>query len=142
VLSLVAEVKAAGKTIVFSSHVLSEVEQVCDRVVILRAGQLVHAQPMAELRQQHRIVATLTARLPAIPEAMRERLMLVSCSETEAVLETSGELAPLLHWLATLPLAEIRIEPLGLRTIYDRFHSQHPASGRREPVGSFDPREG
>jgi ABC-2 type transport system ATP-binding protein len=123
VLSLVAEAKAAGKTIVFSSHVLSEVEQVCDRVVILRAGQLVHAQPMAELRQQHRIVATLTAPLPPMPESMAERLILASSTQTEAVLETSGELTPLLHWLATLPLAEIRIEPLGLRTIYDRFHS-------------------
>src|SRR5690606_2770329 len=35
VLALVAEAKAAGKTVIFSSHVLSEVEEVCDRVVIL-----------------------------------------------------------------------------------------------------------
>jgi len=122
VLDLVAEARAAGKTIVFSSHVLSEVEQVCDRVVILRAGQPVHTQPMAELRQQHRIVATLTQPLPSIPDSMRDLVIVASCSTTEAVLETSGELAPLLHWLATLPLAEIRIEPLGLKTIYDRFH--------------------
>jgi ABC-2 type transport system ATP-binding protein len=123
VLDLVTESRAAGKTVMFSSHVLSEVEQVCDRVVILRAGQLVHTQPMAELRQQHRIVATLTEPLPPIPDSMRELVVLTTIIKTEAVLETSGELAPLLHWLATLPLAEIRIEPLGLRTIYDRFHS-------------------
>ncbi len=123
VLELVSEARAAGKTVIFSSHVLSEVEQVCDRVVILRAGQLVHMQPMAELRQQHRIVAVLTDPLPVIPESLRELVVLTSSTPREAVLETSGELAPLLHWLATLPLAEIRIEPLGLKTIYDRFHS-------------------
>src|SRR4029079_5120394 len=42
VLSLVAEAKQHGKTVLFSSHVLSEVEEACDRVVILRAGQVVH----------------------------------------------------------------------------------------------------
>jgi ABC-2 type transport system ATP-binding protein len=127
VLDLVTEAKAAGKTIIFSSHVLSEVEQVCDRVVILRAGQLVHTQPMIELRQRHRIVAELAAPLPLVPDSMRDLVVQTSSSATEAVLETSGELAPLLHWLATLPLAEIRIEPLGLKTIYDRFH----ANGQR-----------
>ncbi len=35
------EVRAAGRTVFFSSHVLSEVERVCDRVAIVRAGRLV-----------------------------------------------------------------------------------------------------
>ena len=35
----------------------------------------------------------------------------------------SGDsLAPLLGWLATLPLAEVRVEPVGLQAVYDRFH--------------------
>jgi ABC-2 type transport system ATP-binding protein len=38
------------------------------------------------------------------------------------VLETDEPLAPLLGWLATLPLAEIRVEPVGLQAVYDRFH--------------------
>jgi ABC-2 type transport system ATP-binding protein len=129
VLSLVAQARAAGKTVIFSSHVLSEVEEVCDRVVILRAGRLVHTQPMAQLRQQHRIVAQLTGPLPAIPESLMSQLKIVSRGDGEAVLETPGELAPLLKWLATLPLADMRIEPLGLRSIYDRFHAE-TASGQ------------
>jgi ABC-2 type transport system ATP-binding protein len=125
VLSLVTEARAAGKTVMFSSHVLSEVEEVCDRVAILRAGRLVHSQPMTQLRQQHRIVARLTGPLPPIPESLSGQLAVVSNGDGEAVLETPGELAPLLQWLATLPLADMRIEPVGLRTIYHRFHAEH-----------------
>jgi ABC-2 type transport system ATP-binding protein len=124
VLSLVAEKKAAGKTVIFSSHVLSEVEEVCDRVVILRAGKLVHTQPMDQLREQHRIVAKLTGPLPPIPESLIGQLAVVAKENGQAVLETPGELAPLLSWLATLPLADMRIEPVGLRAIYRRFHGE------------------
>jgi ABC-2 type transport system ATP-binding protein len=128
VLSLVTEKRTAGKTVVFSSHVLSEVEEVCDRVVILRAGKLVHTQLIHELREQHRIIAKLTGPLPPIPESLSGQLALVSRDNGQAVLETPGELAPLLSWLATLPLADMRIEPVGLRTIYRRFHSEQEMS--------------
>jgi ABC-2 type transport system ATP-binding protein len=129
VLSLVTEARAAGKTVMFSSHVLSEVEEVCDRVVILRDGRLVHTQPMAQLRRQHRIVARLNGPLPPIPEALSGQLAIVSNGDRETVLETPGELAPLLAWLATLPLADMRIEPVGLRSIYQRFHTEQGSAG-------------
>jgi ABC-2 type transport system ATP-binding protein len=41
----------------------------------------------------------------------------------QVTIETPGQLAPLLGWLATLPLAEVHIEPFGLQAIYDRFHT-------------------
>ena len=44
------QARAAGKAVLFSSHVLQEVEAVCDRVAILRRGRLVHMQDMADLR--------------------------------------------------------------------------------------------
>ena len=59
VAALVVEAKHAGRTVIFSSHVISEVEQVCDRALILRAGQLVHTQVISELAAQHRIRAQL-----------------------------------------------------------------------------------
>lgn len=133
VLALVNEARAASKTVIFSSHVLSEVEEVCDRVVILRAGQVVHTQAMAQLRRQHRIVADLTAPLPPIPAALCDQISIVSAQNGRAILETRNELAPLLQWLATLPLADIRIEPLGLRAVYQRFHAEQ--SGPLAPPG-------
>ncbi|WP_254513789.1 ABC transporter ATP-binding protein [Anatilimnocola floriformis] len=122
VLELVAEARARGATVMFSSHVLAEVEEVCQRVVILRAGRLVHTQVMAELRSQHRILAWLKGPLPDLPrELLGEEGRVVQEGDL-ATIDSPGDLAPLLGWLASLPLRDIRIEPVGLRSIYDRYH--------------------
>jgi len=122
VLALVREARSAGRTVIFSSHVLDEVEHVCDRVGILRQGRLVCLQLMAELRRQHRIRATLTAPLPNVPHELAGQLE-IAVDDGRLTVLTPGELSPLLGWLATLPLAEVQIEPVGLRAVYDRFHS-------------------
>lgn len=46
---LVKQAKQGGATIFFSSHVLSEVQRVCDRVGIIREGKLINTQSMEEL---------------------------------------------------------------------------------------------
>ncbi len=67
VLSLVREARDEGRTVLFSSHVLSEVEEVCDRVAVLRFGELVHEQSLHELRRQHRLRLRLRGPLPTPP---------------------------------------------------------------------------
>ncbi len=49
---LIDEIKAEGVTIFFSSHVLSEVERVADRVGIIRQGRLVEVEELEALRQK------------------------------------------------------------------------------------------
>ena len=46
---LILDLKAKGKTILFSSHELSEAELMCDRIAIMKAGALVLDKPMAEV---------------------------------------------------------------------------------------------
>jgi ABC-2 type transport system ATP-binding protein len=121
VLSLVREAKAAGRTVVFSSHVLSETEEVCDRVAILRAGKLVHQQWMGELRRQHVIRARLPGPMPAWPTELGPAVM-EPMRDGEVKITTPGDLVPVLGFLATLPLEELRFEPVGLSAVYDRFH--------------------
>ena len=107
----------------FSSHVLSEVEQACDRVVILRAGELVHTQVMSELRRQHRIQARLRGTLLPPPAALADQLTIRVEAEERVTIETPGDLSTMFGWLSELPLEEVRIEPVGLRSVYDQFHA-------------------
>ena len=58
---LIREAKKDGATIFFSSHVLSEVQRICDRVGIIRKGKLIRTQAMEELTatQYKRVRATM-----------------------------------------------------------------------------------
>ncbi len=123
VAELVLEAKRAGRTVIFSSHVISEVEQVCDRALILRSGRLVHEQVIATLMRQHRIRAQLTGPMPSLPESFNGHVKLATTDAGDLLIETPGELSGLLGWLATLPLSEVQIEPMGLRALYDQFHA-------------------
>ena len=122
VLDLVREARAAGRTVMFSSHVLSEVEETCDRVAILRAGRVVHEQSIESLRRHHRISARLNGPMGGVPEGLRDRVTVSTGRDGTIVLETADSLAPLFGWLATLPIAEVRVDPVGLDAVYDRFH--------------------
>jgi ABC-2 type transport system ATP-binding protein len=122
VLDLVREARAAGRTVMFSSHVLSEVEATCDRVAILRAGRVVHEQSIAHLRRHHRITARLEGALGEVPAELREHVSVSHDRDGNVILETADSLRPLLGWLSTLPLGEVRVDPVGLDGVYDRFH--------------------
>lgn len=126
VLQLLRESREAGKTVLFSSHVLSEVEEVCDRVIILRQGRLVETLRMSDMRRQHRIKAQLTGPLSPPQGELATQLQITEHDGGDVTMLTDGPLEPLLGWLAEQPLAELQIEPLGLRAAYERHH---PASG-------------
>jgi ABC-2 type transport system ATP-binding protein len=114
-----------GQTVVFSSHVLTEVEQVCDRVAVLRRGRLVHLQAMTELRQGRRVSARYAAGTPP-PDATAlpplPGLQMLERKDDRLTMEHTGALPDLLGWLAGQPLAELHVEPLGLASIYAKYH--------------------
>jgi ABC-2 type transport system ATP-binding protein len=121
---LLSQLRAArerGQTVVFSSHVLAEVEQVCDRVGILRQGKLVHVQEMAELREGRSITAVF-GREPGENDWLPGLTLRSRRPGGGYELEYRGSLPPLLDWLKAHDPRELRIEPLGLSGIYHRFH--------------------
>ncbi|ATZ25903.1 Daunorubicin/doxorubicin resistance ATP-binding protein DrrA [Streptomyces lavendulae subsp. lavendulae] len=66
--SCVAEARDAGRTILLSSHILSEVETLCDRVSIIRAGRTVETGTLAELR--HLTRTSIRAELAGPPNGI------------------------------------------------------------------------
>ncbi|MDW0108756.1 ABC transporter ATP-binding protein [Sporosarcina aquimarina] len=60
----VETVKAAGKSVLLSSHILSEVERLCDRVGIIRSGKLVETGTLAELRHLTRSKLYVETKVP------------------------------------------------------------------------------
>jgi ABC-2 type transport system ATP-binding protein len=109
-----------GQAVLFSSHVLTEVEQVCDRVAILRRGRLVHLQPMTELRRGRLVKARFAGSIDGPPE--RDGFHVRARDGDRITLEHTGPLPDLLAWLARQPLVELSVEPAGLETVYHRYH--------------------
>ena len=68
---LISGLKTAGKSIFLSSHLLSEVEQVCDRVIIISKGRVVESGKMEELLGNRDRVEILVT---SLPEEMRVRV--------------------------------------------------------------------
>jgi ABC-2 type transport system ATP-binding protein len=109
-----------GQAVVFSSHVLTEVEHICDRVAILQRGRLVHWESMHELRQIRRVRVQLSQPLAQItaPESVSK----LNAQSQHLDFQHSGPLPELLRWLADLPAHDVQIEPMGLANIYQRYH--------------------
>ena len=128
VLELISEARKRGRTVVFSSHVLSEIEDVCDRVAILKSGKLAFQQSLEDLSWQHRIRATTSISVTdQVDKLNTQQRPTIIQNEDRVMIETMGELSPILKWLSDMPLRNVTIEPVGLRSVYDRIHrSEEP----------------
>jgi ABC-2 type transport system ATP-binding protein len=121
VLDFVQEARSQGQTVIFSGHVLPEVEQVSDRVAIMRKGRLMHVEDMHARRTLRmllvRFAEGVDLAMPADLElTVRER------NQGSFLLEHRGDLVPLLRWLAAMPVRDLAIGTEDLRSLYDQFH--------------------
>jgi ABC-2 type transport system ATP-binding protein len=95
----VAEERTRGRTVLLSSHILSEVEALCDRVSIIRAGRTVESGTLAELRHltMTRITVELAGPVPDLPWAHdlavegRRLTLQVADHELDKVMRRLGE---------------------------------------------------
>lgn len=69
---VIRELAGDGRAILLSSHILSEVEALCERVTIIRAGRQVVSGALSDLRQLTRV--SVTARLAGSPRELADRL--------------------------------------------------------------------
>ena len=116
--------KAAGRTIFFSSHVLSEVERVCDRVAIVRAGRLVALEETAVLlaRRKRNVVirfSGLPPRLETVPGITN-----VERGDGYLTCRVEGNLRPFLAAIAETAVVDLTIEPARLEEAFLEFYDE------------------
>ena len=119
--AILREIVADGRSVFFSSHVLSEVEQVANRVAMLRDGRIVAVADLAEQRRlaPRRIAVTFEKPVPAAAFAELEGVRIVSLEGAEASFETHDQMDALIKALAgfrvhTLETHELTLEELFL----------------------------
>jgi ABC-2 type transport system ATP-binding protein len=119
----VTEAKRNGQTVLLSSHILEEVEALCDRVAVLKAGKLVEQGTLDELRHLSALTveATFTAAPPTVEHIAGVSGVQVHGNHLKC--QVHGPVAPLLSVLSkahplTLTSREPSLEELFL-TLYD-----------------------
>lgn len=119
---VVGEAAARGQTVFLSSHLLDEVEDVCDRVGILRDGRLVEVATLDELRGSQTAVydVRLTGDLPALDDV--PGVVAVSRVDGGARISVSGSPAPLLAVLARLDLTSLRTRDSELEDVFLSYY--------------------
>jgi len=124
----VREAKERGQTVFLSSHILSEVEAVCDRVGILRGGRLVDQGTLVELRHlgAQTIEVTFAGPVPALPEL--PGVAAVAAGENALSFEVTGSVAPLLSALAGKDVVSLRSREPSLEQIF--LHHYEEGDGR------------
>jgi ABC-2 type transport system ATP-binding protein len=124
----VREAKARGQTVFLSSHILSEVEAVCDRVGILRGGRLVDEGTLAELRHlgAQTVEVTFAGPVPALPQI--DGVAVAAAGENALSFEVTGSVAPLLSALAGKDVVSLRSREPSLEEIF--LHHYEDGDGR------------
>lgn len=124
------DLRAAGRTIFFSSHVLSEVERVCDRVAVVRAGRLVALEDVAELvrRRKRRVELRVEGAPPELAGVAGVTELAVEGTRVTCALE--GDPSPFLAAIAGARVADLLIEPARLEEAFLELYEVHPGDAR------------
>ena len=124
------EAKERGQTVFLSSHILSEVEAVCDRVGILREGKLVDQGTLAQLRHlsAQTVDVTFAGTPPELPEL--PGVTVEQAGANALRFEVSGSIGPLIAALADHPVATLTSREPSLEEIF--LHHYDGSEGRAD----------
>jgi ABC-2 type transport system ATP-binding protein len=122
-LALVAEARAAGRTVFLSSHNLTEVERACDRVAIIREGRLVKVATVAALVGDHTRSVNLVLARP-VPGGTFDlpNVSVLSSTGQDVHVMVRGDVNPLLRRLAELEVRDIAISTPDVEDLFFRYY--------------------
>ncbi len=122
---IIKEHTAKGKTVFMSSHILSEVQLVCDRVAFMKEGKLAEIVDVRSLKNEgKKEVAIFNQpgnKLMQLP-AFRE-LEVLSHTKEKTVFITNEPSKSLLRWLSLQPVADVTIQNVTLEDLFLKLYS-------------------
>ncbi|TDB91368.1 ABC transporter ATP-binding protein [Actinomadura sp. 7K534] len=121
----VAEAKERGRTVLLSSHILAEVERLCDGVSIIRDGRTVESGTLAELRHLTRTTMTVRTALPPAGLGRRTGVhdLRVEDGGTGATFEVEADALPEVHrYLAECGVLDLTSQPPTLEELFMRHY--------------------
>jgi len=126
----VSEAKKRGQTVFLSSHILSEVEALCDRVGILREGRLVDEGTLSELRRltAQTVEVTFAHATPELPDL--EGVHVRKAGANALHLSVSGPLGPVIDALAGHDVTALTSHEPSLEEIFLHHYDDGPGDGR------------
>jgi len=129
---LLRKVAAAGHTVFFSSHSLGEVEQLCDRVAIVRDGELVADESLDALRERsgHDVTVWWKTGSQAPRLSPPEFLKLTRCDDGVWQGTLQGPMQRLVDFLAGKPVEDLSIGRPDLESLFRRFYEQKRGGDR------------
>jgi len=122
---LLLEEKGRGKTVFLSSHILPEVERVCDRVGIVRSGRLVAVERVMDLKHKKvRRMELFLSRELAPGELKLEGVEVLSSEGKRIELRVYGNVPRLLEQLCQLPLEDMAFPEATLEETFMQFYGE------------------
>ena len=117
------DLRREGRTVFFSSHVLSEVERLCDRVAIIRAGRLMALHSVSDLlaRRRRRVTIRWAGEAPDL--SALPGLEDVQVDGNRVIGMLSGEVAGFVRAIASPNLEDLTIEPASLEEAFLEYYA-------------------
>ena len=126
VLELVREVRDEGRTVFFSSHILQEVEAVCDRVGIIRQGRLVKTERVETLtKQQFRRIHLTLRKTPPENAFAADGVTETGREGTTVMLEVREGLDRVIQAAVPFGIVDIETPPVTLEEIFLAFYGHN-----------------
>lgn len=118
--TLIEESTADGATCLLSSHVLAEVEIVCDRIGLIRDGRVVRVGTLEDLREfrAHRVTALVPSRPPLAELAAIPGVEDAELTDSMYACTVHGPITPLLTWLGSHGATELDSRELSLEEVF------------------------
>lgn len=125
--ALLRERRDAGRAILFSSHVLAEVQALCDEIVMINGGRIIGVGSIADLARQGSRRITIDFRSTPDDVAI-DGAEVVDRTATRLVLTHHGPVRPLLEAIAALDPLDARIEEAPLDEVFLEYYGDAGAT--------------